>query len=256
MLLSASAKVYQGAVAADKVYQGDTLVWSRVWTPAAITGLGLWLEADQITGVVDGGQITTWPDRGPRHYDVAPSPGAPAWRRSAMSGRPAVAFDTTHRLLIRGWGNELSGKSEYTLFHAISAQMTGYPIVLTAPTYSLWQFLTEYDSSRDFYWGHPNGTYNLFDANIVPGQNYVLSMAHSLSSSKFYRDGTQLAAVGGSGISQTIPNVGGDVYVGQYYDGSLGLVGNIGAILWYDRFLIDSERVQVENYLKSKYGIA
>jgi Domain of unknown function (DUF4082) len=240
----------------DVVFQEGS-VPEGPWTPASIPGLGLWLEADAITGSVDGGPITSWPDQGPNHYQVVPSPSAPTWQQAGVGGKPSVYFNN-NRLIIQGWGNALSGKSEYTLFHVIGAQMSGYPIVLTAPTYSGWQFLTEYDTSTDFYWGHTNGSYGLYDTNIIGGRTYLHTFSLAPSSvPKFYQDGAEVGKVGGNGIAGiAVPPLGGDIYLGQYYDGSLPLIGHVAAIIWYDHYLIDSERVQVENYLMSKYGLA
>jgi hypothetical protein len=228
------------------------------WTPASIPGLGLWLEADAITAVNDGGQITAWPDQGPKHYAVTSAPSGPSWMQAAVGGKPSLLFNSTQRLLIQGWGNELSGKSEYTLFHIVSSLNIGnWPIVLTAPTYSTWQFLTEFDITNDFYWGQINGSYGLYDTNTASGAVHLLTCSISpATGANFYQDGVWTAKVGGVGITGTaVPPLGGDVYLGQYYDGSLGLHGHIPALLWYDRFLIDSERQQIETYLMTKYGI-
>ena len=58
------AAVYAGATPAQAVYLGGTQIWASAppFNPADIAGLGLWLDAQQITGLADGEPVTTWPD--------------------------------------------------------------------------------------------------------------------------------------------------------------------------------------------------
>jgi hypothetical protein len=255
MLLSEAKDVRVGSAQAQAVYAGDVMVWSGTEIPSTITGLGLWLEADAITDATSGGQIGTWPEKSANHYPVTPYYTAPVWQQAGVNGHPTVRFTGPSRMLIQGWGNALSNKSEFTLFHVVSSENMGnWPIVLTAPTYSAWLFLTEFDLTTDFYWGQ-NTYYDLYDTNLVSGQSYLLTCSLGASGAKFYKDGVQQSKVPPNNIWPATPPLGGDVFLGQYYDTALGLIGNVSAILWYDRFLIDSERVQIETYLKSKYGI-
>jgi hypothetical protein len=244
----------------DVVYQQGQAP-SAPWTPATITGLGLWLEADAITGVADGGAVSWWPDASGKGHHATPVATPPTWQQAGMNGKPTVKFADS-RMTIAGWGDALSGKSEYTLFQVLSQQGFGnYPIITTAPTYAAWQWITEFDSSLGVYWGHANGSYRMYDAQMVSAAPTLLTYSLALPGAwgpRFFKNGTGITDYFGSSyeLSRPVPSVGADVLLGGYFDGSFPLDDHVAAMIWYDRFLVDSERVQVENYLKSKYGIA
>ena len=233
------------------------------WTPASISGLGLWLEADKITGLSDGAPVTSWPDASPANHPVTPRATPPKWRQAGMGGRPTVEFSgdsgADNRMTIGGWGDALSGKSEYTLFQVITQNSFGaYPVITSAPTYSAWNWITEYNTDASIYWGAPNGSHNRYDAQVVASKPTLLTYCLGLGTGpKFYKDGVQVTSfvVTGGGMAQQVPSLGSDVLLGGYYADGFGLDGQFAAMLWYDRFLIDSERHQVEDYLKTKYGL-
>lgn len=58
-------------------------------------------------------------------------------------------------------------------------------------------------------------------------------------------------------IGPVVPNVGTDVMIGGYYvpDAIFGLTGYLCEVIYYDHALTDDDRLQVEDYLKGKWGL-
>ena len=163
--------------------------------------------------------------------------------------------------MVAGWGSALSGKTDYTLFQVITEEVYGsFPVITSSPpSGGLWEWITEWDTEPGIYWGHGNACYRMFSAALVPGQPYLLTYCTGLGTGPhFYLNGVELTVwrPGPSGdIQVAVPPLPPDVTLGCYYDGSLGLTGQIGAMLWYDRYLVDADRVQIEAHLMTKYGL-
>ena len=246
------------------IYRSGKKVWPPSWTPESIPGLGLWLDASKITAHADGDPVSIWYDASTKGRNATSLGTAPKYRGTAVNGRPAVEFTgqtAITRLQVPGWGTALTGSSSYTMFQVIQQRNnTGnYPVVTTAPINNLWQWLTEYDSSPGwFYWGHGNGRFRYYNAAIPMNQTRLLSFVFTSSAPKFYQQGveqTTYSFAGGGDMAPVVPNVGTDVVVGGYYEGSYGVDGYICALLWYDRALTNPERLQVESYLRTKWAL-
>ncbi len=66
-------------------------------TEAAAAGnLKLWLKADAITGVADGGAVATWPDASGNAFDATEATNQPTLQTSEINGWPVVRFDGTN----------------------------------------------------------------------------------------------------------------------------------------------------------------
>jgi hypothetical protein len=68
--------------------------------PSTISGLVVRYRADSITGVNDGGNVTSWPDSGPNGYTAVNTSGsttAPTYRASSLNGQPGVRFTATSK---------------------------------------------------------------------------------------------------------------------------------------------------------------
>lgn len=67
-----------------------------VGSPADVSGLLLWYDANEITGLSDGDRVTSWADQSGNGNDAATNPGTqyhPLYRASGIGGMPAVEFD-------------------------------------------------------------------------------------------------------------------------------------------------------------------
>jgi hypothetical protein len=242
----------------------DGLIWSvmeaKAWTPVDIPSIGLWLEADQITGAVDGSPVSVWPDGSGRGFDAVPTSAPPVWRQVGIGGQPSVEFGPNTPLRVQGLGTAASGKAEHTLFQVLFASNpAAWPIVTSAPTTGPFQWLTQLES-YSVVWGQPDSTrYSQYAVSGVATPILLTYSMHAIDGPKFYyNSATSYVIANGSGgaVLGPLPSLGADVVMGAYFDGTGPLVGQIAAMLWYDRVLLDEERQQVESYLRGKYGLA
>lgn len=89
-----AARQGTGAQAATSVRGG--------FSPAAIAGLDLWLDAAQITGISDGASVATWPDASGygRHASQVTTTKRPAYKAAAGPGsNSCVRFDGAQTFL-------------------------------------------------------------------------------------------------------------------------------------------------------------
>lgn len=229
--------------------------------PETVPGLTFWLDASKLV-LAEGDPVATWPDASPSHFDAVTVNDAnrPIYRASTTPfGKPGVEFNPSpYRYLdIPGLGTWLSGRSAYTLIILIKplGSFGNFPVIMTAPNNGLWHWLVEFDQSNGVYWGHLNGHWRMYAANMVIGDWAILEWV--LGTPKhFYKNGAdtgiqQLSS--GGDMVDVVPDVGTTARLGAYYDGGLGTIGPISEILLYDHALTDPERIKIEQYLNNKW---
>jgi hypothetical protein len=66
--------------------------------PDALSGLQVWLDADQITGLVDTDPVATWADASGNSRDATQGTAAnrPVYRTNIVNGKPVVRFDASN----------------------------------------------------------------------------------------------------------------------------------------------------------------
>lgn len=228
--LDLDALVYTGA-------DGTRYMIETYVDPTNIAGLQLWLRADSITDVEDGGSVATWSDFSGQGRDAsAPATGAqPTFHSIARNGRPAVRFDGTEQILNGPAGNWRSF----------------FAVVWCDPS------PTEHMS----LWGGSSSTMDMSIRRYSFGPNYCHGNANDFAPASTYRiDGT---------VTNQVPNGIWHVVSCQspmmrnygYQVGGTGLwpsrrwKGEIAEILVYDSALSTLEMQKVERYLAAKYGL-
>lgn len=221
--------------------------------PTTITGLKLWIKADAITGVSEGGSVSTWPDSSGNGYDVAQSTGGyqPVFRNSGMNERPAVDFD----------GSDDSMNNSSVLSNIGNA--TGTVITVFEPQGDTQYGLTRIGANTNGYGryaGSGGGYTDDFRASGYRLSDYPAVMPtvgrHMLtvrSGSSDYVAYLDRISQGGSnspqwGLRSTF-EIGIDTF-GNPLD------GYISELLLFNSSLSDANRHDVENYLGNKYSIS
>jgi len=261
-LITDADKVYAGAVAADRAYQGANLVWSS-WSEPVPAAPVYWLRADGITGLADGAAVTTWPAvQGAAAVKNPNAISSPTYVASGRNGRPTVRFGDTSTLLMPGLGAALANRADYAVFYVGATNAIGnYPVVVTAPQGTAWTWLIEYNIDGNWYWGSNNGMYNLYHPSVLNTNGMWRMFSHVMTagSPQMWIDGGA-CSVSGTGpngpLAGAVPSsVGSNMLLGGYYANNLGLSGDIAEIIFYDRALTGTERQQVETYLRGKWGL-
>ncbi len=227
--LDGNALVYTGA-------DGTRYLVDAELHPANLAGLRLWLRADTITGVVDGGSVGTWNDSsGQGRNAVAPSGAQPTFRAVARNGRPALRFD--------GVSQFMNGPaSNWRSFFAVA-----WCDPAPTPHMSLW--------------GASPTTMDLSVRRLSTGPNYCHGNVNDFAPASAYRiDGTATNQVP-NGYWHVVSCLASSTQTFAYEVGGTGLwptrrwLGMIAEILVYDSALSVLDFQKVEQYLAMKYGL-
>ena len=237
-----------------------------ITSPADLSGLAWWLDADQETGYAHGAPVTTWSDRSGNGRHATRSAGlAPLMVENAQNGRRALLFDGTKELLApSGFITTGSG----TMFGAYAAVDTGgdpYLVSSTdigggfpAPNRYRWYFGPHrFALGQDAYLLDGGQGFN-FEDDEVFGRWVSL---HGVADGTNWGTGTRcsrnakprgpLSATPTTGTATNRP-VGVGVYVDQSTQRFAGVAGEI---IHYARALSEAEIDEVHQYLAVKWGI-
>ena len=239
-----------------------TAKWATAaWTPDDLPGLICWLDASTLA-VSDGGAVTAWADRtGNGHTAVPARANAPTYHLTGGPGSgPAVRFSKAAMtpMHIQGLGTAISNAPEYTLILFMRAtDQSTTNVMLAAPAEQLWTFLFE-GNTGTIEWGHGGGSSfrQYFGAWPTGSVQPYSAVFNAVSGSiDLWNNGALVVSYSG-GWSGAIPNVGPDVMLGGYFQDIVPLDAYVTDVLWYDRQLVDSERIQVETYLRARQGLS
>jgi len=227
--------------------------------PPAVTGLRLWLDAAQITGLNNGAAVSTWNDvsGSGHHVSQGTSTLRPVYRTNVVNGRPVVSFDGVDDHLTNGTFAALNGKTGATAFVVFKADDTAGNHVAVC------------ESARNFnsqvyqngmYAYATTGNYGRFaytsTAFTIWNSVYDGTLSGNAARLELYRDGAQQALTFTGTIPGALASAAGYT-VGRPHGSNLAYWdGDIAEVIVYDRTLTDAERQQITQYLGSKYGIA
>ncbi len=241
------------------------------FTPAALSGLGLWFDAAEITGLSNGQQIPQWNDRGPHGYHLLSSgSGSPQYYTNRLNGLPAVR-DVGSGSLIRTQftepdflGPNPPGLANITGANQCTMYTVGYAV---SGVNSLFFRLTDQVLSGieahifwgigDVAWDHGTGSGSSTFMNPAPSiPPFTLNAWHNM---EWYRNGT------GAGTGEIYDNGSllGTGAMNQNYTSTNSFRISfesstnveVGEIVVFNRALNPTERVQMRNYLTNKWGI-
>ena len=230
-------------------------------TAPVTDSLQLWLKAD--AGVTAGADksVTLWKDQSGVGNDAAQPDTtlAPLLVDSAINGKPALRFD--------GVDDYLDVASTPSL--AITGDIASFFVVRFddfANYRSIWgktssnvprpndYYLVIGSGIPRFYRGTEDGGVNAFaDGGKVSAGNYVLlGFSQTGSTVTHYQNGP---ATGTGQINITPTDSGLPLKVGSRDDLFTKMKGDIAELLIYSKGLSDTERVALESYLGTKYGL-
>lgn len=245
-------------------------------SPATLAGLALWLDPANISGVADGGNITTWPDASGNGRDVtAAGTGNPILRTSSAvvtlpNSRPVVQFADSGAAYLARPASGMSNTTGFTMF----AVVKGRPASINVD-----RMLIGVGSNAT-----PTGNRKLY----VQGSNW-LQLDRSNTQNLANGAATPIFSNAGSGLAYTVteavydPAGTGGIYTTLLLDGKTTGTGStalasaftagsdlviganmngtginpgmlFGDIICFDRVLTANERGIVETYLHVKYG--
>lgn len=232
--------------------------------------LVLWLKADSVwvsdgVNAADGNDVFSWQDQSGYGYHAVAGTNTPSFVLSDanFNGEPSLLFDEGNGefLFVEDDGGEaplLDGTDEMSIFYVFrsntNASVTGHMAkrdgYQSAESYSIWQ---QSGTQRARF-----GTTQQNSPNSSPvGATYINSITFidGGSGGEFNQWLNQSSGAAQSGGS--IPANDSDLNIGNFDPSNADRFfdGNIAEIIIFREYLTDAERIVVETYLASKYGI-
>jgi hypothetical protein len=225
-------------------------------TPAGIDGLRLWLDpTDSATIQISGGLVTQWNDKsGQGNHATQPDPARqPVVAAGVLGGQNAIRLDAG------GPGNFVGNPTDDGLLvNGAFSLNRAYTVFLVDQYWganAMGRTLTSLDSN--WLAGHWNGaeahfTGNFIGPNVGVGLNAPLvSTAIGTGTSNYLFRQTRGSGYANDFLNQPGRLVIGDDTAGPWNEGSQS---DIGDVIAFNRALTDTERWQVEDYLRGKYN--
>jgi hypothetical protein len=259
-LLNTADKLYLGSSQVDAAYLGATKVFPA-FKPSAITGLAVWLDASSLSGSA-GSAVDPWPNKvagGPPGTMVGTP--APKISTNTLNGKKLVRFTVSEgRMRMTGHSVELT----YTLAYVARGAPGG--------SYLAGRFVTAVYPPTNFLVGYWNGFedvgYSTSGSFWLPDNRPSVSTSwHLVSSDAGPGDTAWSPRMFSNGVflnqsTATVGNRGQDGWLGSLnisgYDAASAAETcdiEMAELILYDHQLTDPERVQVESYLRSKWGL-
>lgn len=232
----------------------------RGWSPLDLPSLTVWLDAsDASTITMSGSNVATWADKSGTGRDV-----------SAVSGGPTRTV-TQNGLLVCSFTGGAGMSRASSGLHATSGSVTvvmrtassGLPTYLSAPatitTSNLpapadhWQ--TTGDDGNALYAGLPEmksaSWHNMRGQTSWGTVVTNRSLSGGTKSASQWLDGALLrsSSVGGSNW-----DTNGTLTIGRRNDGATWFVGDLAEVVMTDATLGATDRADLENYLRAKWG--
>jgi len=233
------------------------------------TGLQLWLKADSITDIEEGGDVTTWTDSSGNGRNAVQSTVSdkPTFT-SAGIGPAALKFDGVNDDMEVTF-HALFNSEEFTVFcvaksnatagdHTVFSSIEGSTGATTAKGFALFMDMNNKDATA--FWRENSTDDGITSAanSVVNTQAQIMTYTMDDTTANADADTATLFVNGKQQAQQTsgvgyVPNTAANLKIGEmsgdFFD------GQIAEILIYNAVLSDADREQVEGYLSLKYGI-
>ena len=223
--------------------------------PTAIAGLTLWLKADAMA-LSDGASVGTWIDSSGSGYNFSQAnvPQQPIYKGGIVNGKPVVRFDGIDDYLVDATNPIISG--QHTIFAVVnpaSNSVGSHDFFMSGITGTNFSVILRRDGSD---WHHYQTSGSLVVASDVggvsPGTWTQITADWNGTNIHIWRNGTLKDTTGATLLS----SIGNMNVIGAYDISNVEFWdGDVAEILVYNSALSTTDRQNVENYLKTKYGL-
>ncbi len=222
--------------------------------PSTIAGLKLWLKADA-EAYNDGDAVTTWHDQS-GNSNNAGGGVSPTFKTGIVNSLPVVRFNGSSNYLTSST-NVTAGAPRTVFAAVISTTATGGTVLTTRITNGAASYLTRLLRLGGVSYVAGDGTAT--DCTIAEDEStawqswsYATWKEDSSRNTSFYFNGSQKTVSG----NPVVVEAGASGYLlGQIQSAQQFWSGDMAEILVYDTALGDTDRGNVESYLKTKYGL-
>ena len=216
-------------------------------------GLEMWLKADAIDGIKDGGAVATWLDSSGKKADVsAPDGKQPLFNANFANGKPGLVFSGAQGML----SSKKYSFKDFTVF--VVFLVDGTPVH--------YERLVDHGFTSGFWLGRNGVKVDSWGGGIKdvkhPYGNFSSFSVRSPSLMIFSRKGG-VQSIAGTCASPVQGNVSADktnentIAIGfQANSAERNLTGRIAEVLVYSEALSDDDMKTVGTYLRKKYDLA
>lgn len=257
ILRSAASVAVLATVALSSIANAD------ITSPKDISGLTLWLNADAISGVANGGSVATWADGSGNGYDYTKTgeDNQPVYVASGLNGHAVVHFSGAQTL----YNSAFNPSTAFTLFAVAKYNDTGSQNTNANNAYfgggaqrmafGVYTGTGDSPAPKQSFWAWaPNEWSTYGQAGSVDTKTnvhaYVIAGTDETSWS-WYKNGVKTGAAAETAGTPLAYNSG--TYVGWSGLGLEAWNGDIAELLVYQGALTESQIGQVNTYLQNKY---
>ena len=228
-----------------RVFTSNNKIFDFLSAYPPMDSMALWLRAD--AGIVKDGdnRVAEWQDQSVNNYHVeqGDQSNKPLLVNSELNGKPVLRFNGS-QYLQRAFDQVFSQPNTFFCVWNVST-----------PSQTPFAFGGINSSNRNsLYWDGSvtalAGTAaQLRYSKVAPFSPIVNSVIFNHGSSQLYENGIFMHSANPGNH-----NTAG-ITIGDRWDLSRGLIGDIFEIIFYNSLLSDTQRQSVENYLMNKYAL-
>jgi hypothetical protein len=242
-------------------YNNPAIVNFTQISPTSFSGLGLWLDASQLTGLTNGGALTTWVDKSSNAY-VGTASNGPTYITNSANGLPVVRFNGTSQLI--NFGSNILNISTNTgiaMFSVVKINNGSAGIVgktVAGPLSGRWTTFRQTNTTKMLVQPDGDSTESMYSDSATSLQ--LVEGLWDRQTQYIYQNGLLRdsdAKASTRDLSNSAP-----LYVGAYPDSTgagpnpgFYLDGDIGESLVYMTNITPFIRQQIEGYLTWKWGL-
>jgi hypothetical protein len=212
-------------------------------------GVTVWLDASQLTGLIDGDPVAIWTDMSGWDNNATKSAGSPTYKTGVLNGKPVIRFVKTNgdAFTTANLSSQFPSAATVFIVATINPGTAAYSLVCSSagnPTDEWFRYSGNglsypgtFRSSRiDNYCAMPDSG------------SHIFAISSSATAWEMWIDGTGQGGAGGA------YSAGGTHVIGSGSNGGT-LDGDIAEIIEFNRALNPTEMAAMSAYLSTKYGL-
>lgn len=247
------------APSVQSISNPPALVTPVPFTPIQITGIHTWFDASDVALInTSSGKIISWLDKYNNLIQLSQSTAAsqPAYQSNVINGKNAAYFDGIDDSMQANIVNALGSEITISYVVQLSNFANKIPFTLNTTNYSYGPDI--YFSGGKLAWNTGDSIVNAFSNSAYPSLNapHIITIKNSQISNtaSLYLD---TVFIGTANYRNTIITdfSAPRIYIGNWVTGSYFMNGYFAELIIYNKVISETERADMEFYLKNKWGI-
>jgi len=232
-------------------------VAAELWTPAELSGVQLWLDADDATTITESsGNVSQWDDKSGNgnHVTQAAASAQPSYLATGLNGLPALSFDGTDDTMATTTAAMPTGNSPRSLFVVYQPQATtsshsiaGQSLTGTRSSWFMLQFRNDAVKGDPYFAGFQD---DLTDSQTPTTTAKIGAVTYDGTTTTLFRTGSQVAQDTKtlnteSGIFRIGSSAGNSEFANMLFSEAVGVNSSLST----------ADREKVKGYLAHKWGL-